>query len=184
MRVTAAVSTARRHAWAPVTARHGTLPGVRLADKVLRGDLHLAGCHRGARALGEGLAEANFKGFGHHPLLASCDNTGGEPLAWMLRRGSAGSNTAADHIALGGHGNRRAAAGVPAAADDHHRWGRGQPCPDRSPGQAGRPPRLSAGLLGRLGADRAGESSAAPRSGAGMAGRHRHPRRGPRAPRR
>ena len=29
-----------------------------------------------------------------------CDNTGGEPLAWMLRRGSAGSNTAADHLAL------------------------------------------------------------------------------------
>jgi hypothetical protein len=27
-----------------------------------------------------------------------CDNTGGEPLAWMLRRGSAGSNTAADHL--------------------------------------------------------------------------------------
>ena len=46
------------------------------------------------------LAEANFKGFGHHPLLAVCDNTGGEPLAWELRRGSAGSNTAADHIAL------------------------------------------------------------------------------------
>jgi hypothetical protein len=64
------------------------------------GDLHPAGCHRGALALGEELAEANFKGFGHHPLLASCDNTGGEPLAWMLRRGSAGSNTAADHNAL------------------------------------------------------------------------------------
>src|SRR6476646_7118888 len=47
-----------------------------------------------------GLAEANFKGYGHPPLLAVCDNTGGEPLAWMLRRGSAGSNTAADHIAL------------------------------------------------------------------------------------
>ena len=29
-----------------------------------------------------------------------CDNTGGEPLAWMLRRGSAGSNTAADHLQL------------------------------------------------------------------------------------
>ena len=29
-----------------------------------------------------------------------CDNTGGEPLAWMLRRGSAGSNTAADHLTL------------------------------------------------------------------------------------
>jgi hypothetical protein len=32
-------------------------------------------------------------------LLAECDNTG-EPLAWMLRRGSAGSNTAAHHVAL------------------------------------------------------------------------------------
>ena len=29
-----------------------------------------------------------------------CDNTGGEPLAWMLRRGSAGSNTAADHLTI------------------------------------------------------------------------------------
>jgi hypothetical protein len=46
------------------------------------------------------LAEGNFKGYGHHPLLGFCDNTGGEPLAWMLRRGSAGSNTAADHITL------------------------------------------------------------------------------------
>ena len=45
-------------------------------------------------------AEPNFKGFGYHPLLADCDNTGGEPLAWMLRRGSAGSNTAADHLVL------------------------------------------------------------------------------------
>jgi hypothetical protein len=31
------------------------------------------------------LAEANFKGYGHHPLIGVCDNTGGEPLAWMLR---------------------------------------------------------------------------------------------------
>jgi hypothetical protein len=95
------VSTARRHAWAQVTARHGTLPGVRLADKVLEGvtrirlDATVVPAHSEKE-----LAEANFKGFGHHPLLASCDNTGGEPLAWMLRRGSAGSNTAADHIAL------------------------------------------------------------------------------------
>ena len=43
------------------------------------------------------LAEPNFKGYGHHPLLAACDNTR-EPLAWMLRPGSAGSNTAADHL--------------------------------------------------------------------------------------
>src|SRR6185503_2305168 len=44
-------------------------------------------------------AEPDFKGFGLHPLLAYCDNTG-EPLAGMLRPGSAGSNTAADHLAV------------------------------------------------------------------------------------
>ena len=33
-------------------------------------------------------------------MLGFCDNTGGEPLAWRLRKGSAGSNTAADHIAI------------------------------------------------------------------------------------
>ena len=42
-------------------------------------------------------AEPNYKGFGHHPLLAYCDNTA-EPLAGMLRPGSAGSNTTADHL--------------------------------------------------------------------------------------
>ena len=36
-RVTAAVNAARRHAWAQIAARHGALPGVRLADKVLDG---------------------------------------------------------------------------------------------------------------------------------------------------
>jgi Transposase DDE domain group 1 len=36
-RMTAAVNAARRHAWAQVTARHGTLPGVRLADRTLDG---------------------------------------------------------------------------------------------------------------------------------------------------
>jgi Transposase DDE domain group 1 len=100
-RVIAAVSTARRHAWAQVTARHGRLPGVRLADRTLEGvtcirlDATVTFAHSDKE-----LAEANFNGFGHHPLLAACDNTGGEPLAWMLRRGSAGSNTAADHIML------------------------------------------------------------------------------------
>ena len=68
-RVTAAVNTARRHAWAQVTARHGTLPGVRLADKVLEGvtcirlDATVVPAHSEKE-----LAEANFKGFGHHPV--------------------------------------------------------------------------------------------------------------------
>ena len=100
-RITAAVNTARRHAWAQVAARHGALPGVRLADRTLDGvtcirlDATVTFAHSDKE-----LAEANFKGYGHHPLLAVCDNTGGEPLAWMLRRGSAGSNTTADHLQL------------------------------------------------------------------------------------
>ena len=65
------------------------------------------------------LAEANFKGFGHHPLLAVCDNTGGEPLAWMLRHGSAGIEHGRRPHHAGGRGDRGAAAGVPPQADDH-----------------------------------------------------------------
>ncbi len=100
-KITAAVNTARRHAWEQVVARHGTLPGVRIADKTLHGvsciriDATVTAAHSDKE-----LAEPNFKGFGHHPLQAYCDNTGGEPLAWMLRAGSAGSNTADDHIAI------------------------------------------------------------------------------------
>ena len=100
-RITAAVNGARRHAWAQVCARHGALPGVRLADRVLEGvtcirlDATVTAAHSDKE-----LAEGNYKGYGHHPLLAFCDNTGGEPLAWQLRRGSAGSTTTTDHTAL------------------------------------------------------------------------------------
>jgi hypothetical protein len=100
-RITAAVNTARRQARAQASARPGALPGVRLADRTLGGvtcirlDATVTFAHSDKE-----FAEANFKGYGNHPLLAVCDNTGGEPLAWMLRRGSAGSNTAADHLAM------------------------------------------------------------------------------------
>jgi hypothetical protein len=36
-RLTAAISAARRYAWTQVVARHGKLPGVRVADKTLEG---------------------------------------------------------------------------------------------------------------------------------------------------
>ena len=97
-RITAAVNAARRRAWAGAAARHGGLPGVQVADKTLEGvtcirlDASVVTAHSDKE-----LAEPNFKGFGHHPLLAYCDNTA-EPLAGKLRKGSAGSNTAADHL--------------------------------------------------------------------------------------
>jgi hypothetical protein len=49
-------------------------------------------------------AAPTFKrGFGFHPLLAFVDHGAagtGEPLSFLLRRGNAGSNTAADHITV------------------------------------------------------------------------------------
>jgi hypothetical protein len=96
-----AVNAARRAAWAQIAARHGSLPGVRIADKILAGvtcirlDASIVICHSEKEQ-----ASPTFKRtFGFHPLLAYCDNSG-EPLAGMLRKGSAGSNTAADHLAV------------------------------------------------------------------------------------
>jgi hypothetical protein len=60
----------------------------------IRLDASVVTCHSDKEG-----AEPNFKGFGLHPLLAYCDNTG-EPLAGLLRPGSAGSNTAADHLTV------------------------------------------------------------------------------------
>jgi hypothetical protein len=63
-RITAAVNTARRHAWAQAAARHGALPGIRLADKVLDGvvcirlDATVTIAHSDKQ-----LAEGNFKGY-------------------------------------------------------------------------------------------------------------------------
>ena len=55
-RVTAAVNAARRVAWAGIEARHGALPGVLVADKVLAGvtclrlDASVVTCHSPALA--------------------------------------------------------------------------------------------------------------------------------------
>jgi Transposase DDE domain group 1 len=99
-RITAAVNAARRSAWAQIEARHGSIPGVAIADRVLeqviciRLDATVTPAHSDKQG-----AEPNFKGFGHHPLLGYCDNTR-EALSWMMRPGSAGSNTVADHLTV------------------------------------------------------------------------------------
>jgi hypothetical protein len=99
-RITRAVSAARRQAWAAIVARHGAIPGVRVADKVIEGvicirlDASVVTCHSDKAG-----AEPNFKDFGLHPLLGYCDNTT-EALAGVLRAGSAGSNTTADHLTV------------------------------------------------------------------------------------
>ena len=81
-------------------ARHATSSGIRVADKTLEGvtcirlDASVVTCHSDKEG-----AEPNLKGFGLHPLLAYCDNTA-RPLTGTLRPGSAGSNTATDHLAV------------------------------------------------------------------------------------
>jgi hypothetical protein len=111
------VNAARRRAWAGIEARHGSIPGIAIADKVLepvvciRLDATVVTAHSDKEG-----AEPNYKGFGHHPLAAWCDNTG-EALAGMLRRGGAGSGTAADHLRVLDEGDHRDPAPAPAAAD-------------------------------------------------------------------
>jgi hypothetical protein len=84
--------------WRLIEDRHGSLPAVRISDRQVAGmtciriDATVVFAHSDKQA-----AAANFKGFGHHPLLSYCDNTR-ESLVQKMRPGSAGSNTAADHI--------------------------------------------------------------------------------------
>ncbi|MDX2972186.1 IS1380 family transposase [Kribbella solani] len=57
----------------------------------------------GAHSDKQGAAPTFKRGYGFHPLCAFVDHGpdgSGEPLAVMLRPGNAGSNTAADHIAV------------------------------------------------------------------------------------
>jgi Transposase DDE domain group 1 len=176
--ITAAVNTARRRAWAAAAA----LPGVRVADKTLAGvtclrlDASVVTCHRPARK-GPGRISR-----GSHPLLAYCDNTG-EPLAGMLRPGSAGSNTVADHLAvleaaitaLPPSFRRRLMLTCDGAGASHALIARLD---------AGLPARLPGHLLGRRGAGRAGARRNRRRPGDGLADRRRCPRASPRAARR
>jgi hypothetical protein len=99
--IAAARARVRRGVWAQIIARHGRIPPSRVADVdlgktvVIRMDATIQIAHSDKEG-----AAGTFKGtYGHHPLCAWCDNTG-EALALLLRPGNAGSNTAADHIAV------------------------------------------------------------------------------------
>jgi hypothetical protein len=108
------VNKARRHAWAQGIAWHGALPPVLVADRRLRG---MTCIRLNATAVithrDKELAESDSKGYGHHPVIAACDTTA-EPLAWMLRPGSAGRTlppiTCASCRTRSRHSRRRCAA--------------------------------------------------------------------------
>jgi hypothetical protein len=109
-RLSKVMARARERAWAAIIDRHGGLPAVRVAGADLR---RPCGDGQQGRAVvvvrldatviqaasGKDGAEPDFKGYGFHPLTAWCSNIG-DALAAMLRPGSAGSFTAADHIAV------------------------------------------------------------------------------------
>ena len=102
-RIGRARARARSHVWGLIAARHGGIPPARAAGRdlgeviVIRLDATIVIAHSDKEQ-----AKGTFKGsYGHHPLTAWCDNTG-ESLAVLLRPGNAGSNTAADHIAVTG----------------------------------------------------------------------------------
>ncbi|MDT7614420.1 MAG: hypothetical protein QOF00_1867 [Pseudonocardiales bacterium] len=92
-------AAAREVVWAQrAELSGGSFPPSMAAGRVLPGlvidlDASVVVCHSEKE-----LAAPTFKKtFGFHPMLAFCDNTG-EFLAAQLRKGNAGSNTAADHI--------------------------------------------------------------------------------------
>jgi hypothetical protein len=102
-RVLAAINTAR----AAARARAWSLAGGHAPDHgvdvgrplIIDVDATLVTAHSEK----EGAAPTFKRGFGHHPLWAFVDHGAagtGEPLAALLRPGNAGSNTAADHIAV------------------------------------------------------------------------------------
>jgi hypothetical protein len=95
----AAIRSARADARARVWARQRPVAGRAGSQVIVDLDATLVTAHSEKEC-----AAPTFKyGFGFHPMLAFCDHGeqgSGEPLAAMLRPGSAGSNNAADHIAV------------------------------------------------------------------------------------
>jgi hypothetical protein len=94
-RIATARARTRRRVWTLIEARRGQIPPSRVADTdlgstiVIRLDATIQIAHSDKEG-----AAGTFKGsWGHHSLTGWCDNTG-ESLAFRLRPGNAGSNTA------------------------------------------------------------------------------------------
>jgi hypothetical protein len=96
---TSAIRAARAAARERVWARRRPVPGSCGSQVVIDLDATLVTAHSEKE-----LAAPTFKrGFGFHPLFAFADHGehgSGETLAQMLRTGSAGANTASDHVAV------------------------------------------------------------------------------------
>jgi hypothetical protein len=96
----AARAAAREVAWAQLTEISGGLPvsmaaGLPVPGLVIDIDASIVECRSEKENTGP-----TWKGsFGYYPIFAFCDNTR-EALAGLLRKGNAGSGTAADHIAV------------------------------------------------------------------------------------
>ncbi len=100
-RVQTARARVRRHVWARLANSEAGLPvskvaGTDLGDVVV---LDVDATIVVAHSEKEQASPTFKKTFGFHPLAVWCDNSQ-EFLAGMLRTGKAGSNTAADHIAV------------------------------------------------------------------------------------
>lgn len=96
---TAAIRSARAAARERVWARRRPVPGRPGSHVIIDLDATLVTAHSEK----EQAAPTFKRGFGFHPLFAFVDHGeagSGETLAGMLRTGSAGANTAGDHIAV------------------------------------------------------------------------------------
>lgn len=99
----AAISSARAAARAVVWARAGDRSPEREVSAAQPVIIDLDATLVTAHSEKEQAAPTYKRGFGFHPLLSFIDHGQdgtGEPLAVQLRKGNAGSNTAADHIAV------------------------------------------------------------------------------------
>lgn len=114
-RVRAARAAAREVAWAQLADTRGRLPSSMAAGRQVPGlvidiDASIVICHSEK----QNAAPTWKKTFGYYPIFAFLDNTR-EALAGLLRKGNAGSGTAADHIEV----LDQALAQIP----DPHRYG-------------------------------------------------------------